>query len=159
MKIILYKSIVEPHCVDKSNNLKSKKEYNNCTLRDESSVVDPDILINSTSNLSSYNYCYIPDFNRYYFINNVTSVRNGIWSLSLHVDVLMSYKSDFLKLNAIISRQENASQDVIDNGVTNAMYNNGEFVTQADSNLRNIYFDKDKSVFAKGDVTYLLTCF
>lgn len=63
----------------------------------------------------SSNYCKIPEFNRYYFITDITSVRRNIWQIELQVDVLMSYKDDFLKLNAFISRNENwFSLDAVD---------------------------------------------
>ena len=54
----------------------------------------------------SANYVYIPDFNRYYFINDITSVRQNLWRLSLHVDVLMSYKKEINNTYAFISRNE-----------------------------------------------------
>lgn len=54
----------------------------------------------------SANYVYIPDFNRYYFINDITSVRQNLWRLSLHVDVLMSYKKEISNTNAFVSRNE-----------------------------------------------------
>ena len=61
------------------------------------------------------NYAYIPEFNRYYFINDIISVRKNIWQIELHVDVLMSYKEYFLKLNAFISRNEfNYVMDAVD---------------------------------------------
>ena len=54
----------------------------------------------------SANYVYIPDFNRYYDINDMTSVRQNLWRLSLHVDVLMSYKKEINNTNAFVSRNE-----------------------------------------------------
>lgn len=54
----------------------------------------------------SANYVYIPDFNRYYFINDITSVRQNLWRLSLHVDVLMSYKKEIQNNYAFVSRNE-----------------------------------------------------
>ena len=54
----------------------------------------------------SANYVYIPDFNRYYFINDITSVRQNLWRLTLHVDVLMSYKKEISNTNAFVSRNE-----------------------------------------------------
>ena len=54
----------------------------------------------------SANYVYIPDFNRYYFINDITSVRQNLWRLSLHVDVLMSYKKEINNIKAFVSRNE-----------------------------------------------------
>ena len=72
------------------------------SLRGESSVINPSFLIEA-DNPSTYNYCYIDSFNRYYFINNITSVRTGIWRIDCAVDVLMSYATEILNLNVIAS--------------------------------------------------------
>ena len=72
------------------------------SLRGESSVINPSFLIEA-DNPSTYNYCYIDSFNRYYFITNITSVRTGIWRIDCAVDVLMSYATEILNLNVIAS--------------------------------------------------------
>ena len=71
-------------------------------LRGESSVVTPAFIIEH-ANPSQYNYCYIPDFGRYYFITDITSIRTGLWRISCSVDVLMSYQSQILNLDVIVS--------------------------------------------------------
>lgn len=61
------------------------------------------------------NYAKMADFNRYYFITDIISVRRNIWRIELQVDVLMSYKADFLKLKAFIGRNEfNYVMDAVD---------------------------------------------
>ena len=78
------------------------------TLRDESSIINPIILISSEKEdiPYMYNYAYIPAFGRYYFITDIESVRTGIWRVSMHVDVLMSYKEQIKNLNVIINNSE-----------------------------------------------------
>lgn len=71
-------------------------------LRGESSVINPSFLI-ECENPSGYNYCYIPDFGRYYFIDNIVSVRTNIWRIDCSVDVLMSYSTEILNLEVIVS--------------------------------------------------------
>ena len=73
------------------------------TLRSESSVINPSFLI-EYENPSDYNYCYIPTFGRYYFITNITSVRNNIWRIDCSVDVLMSFRYEILNLEVIVSK-------------------------------------------------------
>lgn len=87
------------------------------TLRDESSVIDP-ILMLEASNLSQYNYLYIPSFGRFYYINNIESVRNNLWRLTCHVDVLNTYRSEILAHQAIVSKatQQDVSDLMIDDG-------------------------------------------
>ena len=58
-----------------------------CTLKDETSVENPTILVATSANISGYNYMYIQEFGRYYFITDIVSVRDGLWAVSGHVDV------------------------------------------------------------------------
>lgn len=57
-------------------------------------------------NIMKSNYAYIPQFNRYYYIDNIVSVRTGLWRLDMSCDVLMSFKDKILDLDAYIGRQE-----------------------------------------------------
>lgn len=75
------------------------------TLRKESSIIKPNITIES-SEIIRYNYAYIPLFRRYYFINNIDVMRGNIWNLDLEVDPLMSFKKDILSYNVIVDKQE-----------------------------------------------------
>lgn len=77
-----------------------------CELKDDTSILNPKIKIYSTSNLSGYNYMYIPEFGRYYYINDISSPRNNEWDISAHVDVLETYKTAILANSAVIKRQE-----------------------------------------------------
>lgn len=78
------------------------------TLRAESSALQPKITV-ATLNPTAYNYAYIPDFNRYYYVTDWISVRNGVWECSLSVDPLMSYASQIA--SAKISLVNTQSQD------------------------------------------------
>ena len=50
-----------------------------------------------------FNYCYIPYFNRFYFVERVT--RNGkLFHVELSSDVLETYKSEILASNAQFRR-------------------------------------------------------
>ena len=52
-----------------------------------------------------FNYAYIPALKRYYFVNDCV-VQNGFATLSLSVDVLMSYKDSIFNLSAVVDRNE-----------------------------------------------------
>lgn len=85
------------------------------TLRGESSVINPSFLI-EYSNPSDYNYCYIPSFGRYYFITNITSIRNNIWRIDCSVDVLMSFRNEILNLEVIVSQNSLPDAECYMNG-------------------------------------------
>ena len=61
------------------------------TLREPVSLTDPEILIESAT-VPAYNYAYISDLGRYYFIRSVVAEQYNMYRLALHVDVLMTYK-------------------------------------------------------------------
>lgn len=95
------------------------------TLRGETNVVNPEILIEH-ANPTGYNYAYIPEFNRYYFINEFTAVRNGLWRVRLAVDVLETYKTQIKQMPAIIDKQQNK-------GNSNLYLNDGSYVIDSRS--------------------------
>lgn len=75
-------------------------------LKEACDIINPVIII-SGENLSSYNYLYIPIFNRYYFITDIKVIRNNLWEISCHCDVLETYKDEIKSQKAIVARQEN----------------------------------------------------
>lgn len=103
MKIYLYQNISENHRVSK--NLTNALEYEG-NLRSATSVLDPTFTIESGGDLSQYNYCYIPDFHRYYFITSIDVLADSIWAFGCHVDVLHTYSESIRNCTAVISRQE-----------------------------------------------------
>lgn len=139
MDIKLYKNHSEKNKINK--NLTGEVEYSG-TLRDETSVINPVVLLHA-ENPSLYNYAYIPQFHRYYYIRDIASVRNGLWRVSLTVDPLMSFKTDILELNVILSDTETAGVSNYYSGnqwrtlvkaktdiirFSNGLLNNGEYV-------------------------------
>lgn len=59
---------------------------------------------NIINDIARINYLYIDSFKRFYFCE--VSIDNGFIILSCDVDVLMSYKTDILKIKATIDRNE-----------------------------------------------------
>jgi hypothetical protein len=101
------------------------------TLREETSIINPIIIIKNAEPIR-YNYAYIPQFKRYYYINNIESIRNGIWKLYFEVDPLMSFKTDILALKVVVNKQSLAKNGdeyiddgslVIDNLLFKTVYN------------------------------------
>ena len=77
------------------------------TLREETSIVDPVITIEYSGTLTNVNYAYIPEFNRYYFITQIESVRTGLWRIYCHCDVLKTYAQAILGTPCVVARNEN----------------------------------------------------
>lgn len=99
MNILLYKTTNANNDLNKT--ISDKVELVGA-LRDASSIIAPSILIQS--NPIGYNYAYIPEFGRYYYIKNITAFRKGAYIVDLKCDVLMSFKEEILNMSGIVSR-------------------------------------------------------
>ena len=84
-----------------------------CAVKTGSSIISPVVEL-STEVLPAYNYAYIPNFKRWYYITNITYER-GVWILSLACDVLASYKKEIGNINTFITRSSYAfDTDLVD---------------------------------------------
>lgn len=72
--------------------------------RDELDVMTPVIRFENDGVLR-YNYAYIPSLQRYYVINSINAYREGVWDVSMAVDVLMSFRGDIMALPVIVDKQ------------------------------------------------------
>lgn len=112
-----------------NKTLESVADYEG-TLRDECSVTDPVFEVESSNNLSQANYCYIADLHRYYYITEIVAVTNKLWRISCHVDVLMTYKPQILAHEAIIARQENQWNILLNDGNTFKVQQNSDIIVK-----------------------------
>ncbi len=104
MEITLYNNQSEKNVLTKVlNNARTLDG----SLREPSNISTPVILVNLDS--MPYNYVYIPQFGRYYYIVDVESRRTGLWSLQLRCDVLMSFRTDILNSYAVVDHTEIAN--------------------------------------------------
>ena len=121
MTIILYQNTSELNAVDKTI---SELATISGTLREQSSIINPVINISNIENyVDSANYAYITEFNRYYFITNIDSVRENLWRISLHVDVLYTYRDEIRANSAIIERNENEYDLKLNDGLFQTQQN------------------------------------
>lgn len=94
-------------CVNNSEKNKLGKSLSNLnvfsgSLKDETSITNPVIMM-ELENPTGFNYAYIPEFGRYYFIDDMVSVRTGLWKISMKVDVLESFKNNIRDISVILS--------------------------------------------------------
>lgn len=76
-----------------------------CSLKAPTSIISPMLKIN-TPNITEYNYCYIPMWGRYYWIADLI-YNNGLWSVSLSLDPLASWKSYIGESTQYVLRSSN----------------------------------------------------
>lgn len=116
-KIIKTKSA--PNVVNKV--LTEVVAFDEVIFKEETSLLNPTIIINGVSNASSYtiedigtsNYFYIPKVKRYYFITDITMMSGGRVAISGKVDVLMSFKTDIIDSTQLIVRQEKKTNNYL----------------------------------------------
>ena len=89
-----------------------------CVVLNGTGVVNPKIEldIGLTTNPSSYNYCYIQDFGRYYHVREWTFVE-GLWIASLAVDVLATYRTEIGNADLYVLRAANESDGTVMDGL------------------------------------------
>lgn len=102
MIFYLYKTLSDKNVLDKV--LTDEKKITGDTNNDFD-ILAPDLKFNGV--VTDYNYCYIPKFNRYYFVDNITVFRKNLTIMTLHCDVLMSYKEALKKVIATNDESEN----------------------------------------------------
>ena len=114
MEIKLYYNSSDNRCIKK--NVTNEFTITG-TLRESTSIIKPEITITSAVPLR-YNYCYIPSLKRYYYINDIVSVKNGVWKIIMEVDPLMSFKNDIVSLKVVVSKQSSVTNgdEYIDDG-------------------------------------------
>lgn len=79
-------------------------------LYDPTSLINPRLRVGYNANLLGYNYMYIAQFGRYYFITNVTTDSGGALIIEGAVDVLQTYKTEIAGLSAIVVRGARKNQ-------------------------------------------------
>lgn len=83
-----------------------------CNLKDGCDFLAPVIEISCNGNPTGFNYAYISDFGRYYFVSNWTYYR-GLWAATLTVDVLASWKTEIGASTQYVSRAASDSDGTI----------------------------------------------
>lgn len=87
------------------------------TLKETTTISDPVIIIEATpAQIADCNYMTISTFNRSYFVKNIKSVRNGLWEITGHVDVLSSFKSQIRANTGIVHKSEKNYNLYLDDG-------------------------------------------
>ena len=66
-----------------------------CVLKDNSSIANPTIILDlDTDDAPGWNYAYIGEFDRYYYVSDWTWIQNRLWSASLSTDLLATFRDD-----------------------------------------------------------------
>ena len=98
MQATFYKTLDNKNVINKTLTSPLNVELK---LRDNQDVIAP--VLKMSVNVTPYNYCYIPFFNRFYFVEKIEK-QGKLFIVGLYCDVLESYKDDILASNARFRR-------------------------------------------------------
>lgn len=109
---------VKFYILEKKNNSTKQPSTNGdsfeCNIRNISNILNPQIELKYEKPYE-YNYCFIEEFKRYYFISNWTW-NGGLWIASCNIDVLATYKINIGNLTKNVLRSSsNKNSNLIDN--------------------------------------------
>ena len=107
MTIKTYKFSGDSRKIDKTLTL--VKTYSNAEIVGNMSVQTPTISLqlDSFTDVINFNYIYIPELRRYYYVENSTIREDGFVQIQCRVDVLKSFKTDILDSVQYVERQQN----------------------------------------------------
>ena len=88
-----------------------------CIMMDDTSLMNPTFKLSIASNPIGKNYAYVADFNRYYFITDISTYQN-FWYISCTCDVLASFKTEIGTGSHYVLRSASDS----DGNISDTMY-------------------------------------
>ena len=83
-----------------------------CKLKGGCSVLTPALILN-LANTKGYNYMYIAEFQRYYWIDSWNINTDMLYEITSHVDVLASYKNDIGNSDLYVTRAQMSNDGYI----------------------------------------------
>ena len=96
MECKFYKNTAQNNVIDKSKFI-TEKLTKTINLKDNTSIVYPSLLVSGTvGDFKDVNYVYLPSTKRYYYVTNITSVRQNLLQIDCRCDVLYTWKDSIL---------------------------------------------------------------
>lgn len=88
------------------------------------------------NSMPQFNYAYIADTGRYYYVTNKTSIAQGVWEIHLACDPLMSFATEIKANTLYVLRNENDYNSMLENNaITNQANINVEMNYTADQSV------------------------
>ena len=105
-------------------------------LKSPCSISNPVLEFKMDNNPQAYNYAYISEFNRYYFVSDWV-YNLGLWECTLTEDVLASFKTDIGNTSAYIDRCASES----DGNIIDTQYITTLAVVNEKVNMNNSFYE------------------
>ena len=111
MTVIFYKYDGIKNKINKT--LSNGLTVNDVIIHNDFDITNFDLLIKNSNFSSGYNYCFIQDLGRYYYIDSVEKMNGTIYKIRVSVDVLKSFATQIENINAIITKSENPDNNFV----------------------------------------------
>lgn len=154
MQITLYSGFSKEN---NSTKIPSGGTVVNCVLKEETSLINPVFILQA----GNFQTNYVKWNNRYYFVDDVVSIRNDAVELHCTVDALASWKSEIGSSSQYVTR----SASDYDEGIIDSLYPARVFETITDTELDLGFSDTaaadnfvvgviNNAAIASGGITY-----
>lgn len=120
-----------------TNTIRNTREYKftkECTIKGEFSLENPAFII-AFSELENrnFNYIYVPEVSRFYFVKNTVRMTGNLFAVECEVDVLESFQNEILSLVCIVDKQEYLNK-------ANKYYDDNSYVNLPKETVNTINF-------------------
>lgn len=124
--VTFYKMSLDKRYLDKTSGLSNSSSINGVHFIDDTEIVNPTLKL-SEFDEDQCNYVYIPSLRRYYYVTGVTYSK-GYYFISLHVDVLMSFKDSIKTQTVVADRSATQYRQYIDDSILKTEQYKGEYI-------------------------------
>ena len=136
MNVTLYNVSTDRRGINK--NLAGGITFIGCQLKHNTSIVNPTFILTkplSEGDLANFNYVDCPVLKRKYFIKDIRIIPGNMVEVECHVDVLESFKSQFLERECYIERCEIQYND---KNSAMSVFFDSEYPIRSDVNISTI---------------------
>lgn len=155
MKILIYNVSDDPRVLKKNLGQAPLVTITNATARNPMNAISPTFLIsvNSYDAFSKWNYLYVEELRRYYFIDSVTAITMQKYELKCTEDVGMTYYNDIIDSDVIVFNQSS-------DAYADHLISDSRLPMQVNTESRSFNFKKGElEPMVPGNWCYYLACF
>ncbi len=103
---------------NKLNKVLTSLFIRECKLLEATSMIKPSLTVSGdVGDFSNVSHCYIEDFERYYFVEDVTIISGSMVRIDLSVDVLESFNIDIGNARGVVYRGNMGNSYIPDNAI------------------------------------------
>lgn len=117
-------------------------------LKSPCDILNPVFILSYNKAYLTANYLHCPDFNRYYYINNIQILTGNRIEISCSVDVLMSYNTQIKNLTCNVIRQQSKQDKYL---------SDSSMPLRASTEFQVYNFDNNPFLLGDTGVSYVLT--